>query len=213
VSHYRVENCAPVRFHWRPGASEPSNLDSFSAICRTAENAGLDSVEVPGEMAEALALARDMAKETNCIQFRIRCAGSACESGTAWAELRARIILHCSLAEVDLDQAATAIAQYRELGADEIDVEGESAHAAFLAIRQADCLWRRPGRPDQVYADALPVLHFGKDAGLVIAIAGQVKSVPAFAAKGISQFLLEGRLDLAESAEFVRRLKQDLRGG
>jgi hypothetical protein len=207
-----LEIARSVRFHWRPGASEPSNPDSFPAIYRAAENAGLDSIEVPGEMAKALALARDAAKETSCVKFRIRCAGSTTEIGIAWAELRGRIILHFALAEVELDRAATAIAQYRELGVDEIDVEGDSAQAAFLAIQQADCLWRRPGRPDQVYADALPVLHFGKDAGLVIAIAGQVKSLPAFAAKGISQFLLEGRLDPADSAEFVRTLKQDLRG-
>ena len=46
----------------------------------------------------------------------------------------------------------------------------ETAGAAFLAIKQADCLWRLPNRVNQVYADALPVLHFGKEVGLASAV-------------------------------------------
>lgn len=56
---------------------------------------------------------------------------------------------------------------FKESEVPEMRVEGNSAEAAFPAIKQADCLWRLPDRPDQVYADALPVLHFGKEVGLV----------------------------------------------
>jgi alkanesulfonate monooxygenase len=47
------------------------------------------------------------------------------------------------------------------------ELEGQTAETAFVAIRQGDCLWRQPHRPNQVYADALPVLHFDKEVGLV----------------------------------------------
>lgn len=48
----------------------------------------------------------------------------------------------------------------------EIFVEGDSAEAAELAIKFADCLWLKPKRPEQLYSDALPVLHMGKEVGL-----------------------------------------------
>ena len=163
-------------------------------------------------MANALTLAREAAKKTGCVKLRIRWAASGPEIGPALAELKDRIILHFAVAEAKIEMAATAIAQYRAFGAKEIDVEGDSAEAAFLAIKNADCLWRSPGRPDQVYADALPVLHFGKDVGLVIPVDAHVKSLHAFEEKGISQFLLEGRPVGTDLAEFVRTLKQDTGG-
>jgi hypothetical protein len=48
----------------------------------------------------------------------------------------------------------------------EIFVEGTSAEAAELAIKFADCLWLLPKRAEQIYSDALPVLHMGKEVGL-----------------------------------------------
>ena len=48
----------------------------------------------------------------------------------------------------------------------EIFVEGVSAEAVELAIKFADCLWLKPKRADQLYSDALPVLHMGKEVGL-----------------------------------------------
>jgi hypothetical protein len=89
-----------------------------------------------------------------------------------WDFLGGRLIVHTYFAlDCDLLRAGEFIINCRQYfssrNAPKFDVEGESAEAAFLTIKQADCLWRRPHRPAQVYADALPVLHFGKEVGLV----------------------------------------------
>ena len=71
---------------------------------------------------------------------------------------------------------------FKESEAPEMHVEGNSTEAAFLAIKQADCLWRLPDRPNQVYADALPVLHFGKEVGLVSSVIARATRPEAFEA-------------------------------
>jgi alkanesulfonate monooxygenase SsuD/methylene tetrahydromethanopterin reductase-like flavin-dependent oxidoreductase (luciferase family) len=96
----------------------------------------------------------------------------------AWEILEHRLIVHLSFSVEESSatehrflQAGEFLTNCRGLfdryQRPEFDVEGESAGAAFVAIKYADCLWRRPAHPPQVYADALPVLHFGKQVGLV----------------------------------------------
>lgn len=51
-----------------------------------------------------------------------------------------------------------------------LHIFGNSSEAAFLAIKYGDCLWRFPGGREDTYAHALPILHFGKEVGLVAGV-------------------------------------------
>jgi alkanesulfonate monooxygenase len=180
----------PLRFHWSPHPEEGSyDPARFIGLCRSAEAMGVESVHVPvaGSLSNALALALAAGAETARVRFRIGwdAAGVLAslfghEMKTACAALPRRLIFHLSFGteETALDgcfaQAADFLANCRglfdESMAPAFDVEGDTADAAFLAIKQADCLWRLPSRGNQVYADALPVLHFGKEVGLLGAV-------------------------------------------
>jgi hypothetical protein len=138
----------------------------------------------------ALELAAEVGRQTARLRFRIGCSFeqmlrslSGREIQAAWETLGARLIIHTILEAEEgsednsLRSACEFIANCRGLFQDcrgpAFDVEGDSSEAAVLAIKHGDCLWRHPGRPNQVYADALPVLHFGKEVGLVISIAAR----------------------------------------
>ncbi len=173
-----------IRFHWSQPTFESSRGD-FIRLCHEAENAGLESIHVPGggSLTDALAMALAAGKGTSRIRFRIGwdAAGvlatlTGRELIETWEALNGRLIVHMILGNSEPRtnghpaRAGDFLDNCRELfpngSAPAFDVEGETADAAFLAIKHADCLWRLPCRPQQVYADALPVLHFGKDVGL-----------------------------------------------
>ena len=64
-------------------------------------------------------------------------------------------------------------------------MEGQAAAAAFLAIKHADRLWRRPARPTMVDGDARPVLHFGTEVGLVASLVARETRNEALAAAAV----------------------------
>jgi alkanesulfonate monooxygenase SsuD/methylene tetrahydromethanopterin reductase-like flavin-dependent oxidoreductase (luciferase family) len=171
------------RFHWSPYPGGPApSVPEFIALCREAERAGAESIHVPvtAPLSDALALATAAGTETTRIRFRIGWSfGDILKSLygrdllQAAQSLRGRLIIHTVFLQPqhEFDSAREFIANCRALfpesEAPAFDIEGETAEAAFLAIQHGDCLWRLPHRPRQVQADALPVLHFGKEAGLV----------------------------------------------
>jgi alkanesulfonate monooxygenase SsuD/methylene tetrahydromethanopterin reductase-like flavin-dependent oxidoreductase (luciferase family) len=184
----RVET--PIQFHWSPLPDEDwHDAARFVNLCRCAEESGFESVHVPvaSDLSDALALATVAGMETNHVRFRIGWDFDGVlrslfgrEVKEAWTALQGRLIFHMSFGSEDatrngrFGQAADFLENCRrlfnQLEFPEFDVEGETAEAAFLAIKHATCLWRLANRPDQVYADALPVLHFGKRVGLLSSV-------------------------------------------
>ena len=178
-------------------------------------------------------------KETASIKFMV---GLECRAeGTApaeWAQevvkarvlLGTRLLIHLRLDNVEsVAWAGEFLDGLGESELPEIHVEGETAQAAFLAIQRGNCLWRLPARPEQVYADALPLLHFGKEVGLVSTIVARetrqeaqeaaaalhaeltamigsfeevAEAVYGFKKKSISQFLFRGWPDRQELMYF-----------
>ena len=239
----------PLRFHWSPYPDENSgDATAFIDFCRQAEGSGVESVYV-----HEMALASAAGMETSVIKFRI---GIGCGvDGMAPAEwarevvkaraiLGTRLLIHLRLDSAEsVAWAGEFLDRLVESERPEIHVEGETAQAAFLAIQRADCLWRLPGRPEQVYADALPVLHFGKEVGLVSSIIARAtrqealeaaaalhtestamigsfeevaEAVHGFKRKSISQFLFHGWPDRQELLYFgsgVLPLVRALEGG
>jgi alkanesulfonate monooxygenase SsuD/methylene tetrahydromethanopterin reductase-like flavin-dependent oxidoreductase (luciferase family) len=177
----------PLQFHWSAcagdGLGEPI---AFLRICRDAERVGLESVHVPiaTHLADALKLAVSAGRETERIRFRVGCDFNRVLASLTGRELKkasqalgSRLIIHLAF---DAGEAAgngsflsagEFITNCRNLFLDgqapHFDVEGEASEAAFLAIKHADCLWRWAQSPSQVHADARPVLHFGKEVGLM----------------------------------------------
>jgi alkanesulfonate monooxygenase SsuD/methylene tetrahydromethanopterin reductase-like flavin-dependent oxidoreductase (luciferase family) len=145
----------------------------------------MESVHVPiaSCLPEALELAVMAASETCQVKCRIGWNFSAIMASLPGRELRRvwEIVGNRLIVHMIFDGTETAL-KGNPIAADELvancrflfpapggpqwDVEGESAEAAFLAIKRGDCLWRLPNRPNQVRADAVPVQHFGKAAGL-----------------------------------------------
>jgi alkanesulfonate monooxygenase SsuD/methylene tetrahydromethanopterin reductase-like flavin-dependent oxidoreductase (luciferase family) len=171
-----------LQVHWSsaPCALQPE-LDDFLRLARLAERCGLDSVHVPlyASPPQALEWAVSAAAETARVSFRVgtdfTCILQNLRGKALLQAARAlpgRLILHILFSENEepLNAAKEFAANLQALfpGADvpRFDVEGQSAEAAFLAIQRGDCLWRLPDVPDQVYADALPILHFGKHVGM-----------------------------------------------
>lgn len=179
-----------IQFHWSPLPDKCSrDAAQFVDLCRCAEASGFESVHVPvaSDLSDALALAIAAGVETNHIKFRI---GWNFEEvlrslfgrkmKEAWVTLQGRLIFHMNFDSEDaarngrLEQATEFMTNCRclfdQLEVPEFDIEGETAEAAFLAIKHANRLWRLANRPDQIYADALPVLHFGKRVGLLSSV-------------------------------------------
>jgi alkanesulfonate monooxygenase SsuD/methylene tetrahydromethanopterin reductase-like flavin-dependent oxidoreductase (luciferase family) len=181
---------AALKFHWSTYPDENSDDDArFVDLCRCAEAYGLESVHVPRAtcLSDALTLARAAGQKTTRIKFRIgwgfdRIIASlrGREMREAGAALEGRLVFHMSFGDEDTirdgayAQAEEFLVNCRHVFAASecpaFDVEGETAEIAFIVIKHADCLWRLPNRPRQVYADALPVLHFGKNVGLVTSV-------------------------------------------
>ena len=171
-----------LQVHWSsaPCALQPE-LDDFLRLARLAERSGIHSVHVPlyTSPSQALEWAGAAAAETSRVSFRVG-ADFACTLQNLRGEtllqaaraLPSRLIMHILFSgnQERLDAAREFVTNLQSLfpggDAPRFDVEGQSAEAAFLAIQRGDCLWRMPDVPDQVYADALPVLHFGKHVGM-----------------------------------------------
>jgi alkanesulfonate monooxygenase SsuD/methylene tetrahydromethanopterin reductase-like flavin-dependent oxidoreductase (luciferase family) len=133
-----------------------------------------------------------------------------------------RLAIRMKTEPADLARAGRDLTECRgRFGGSAIHVEGDGAEAAWLAILHADCLFRKADRPDQAHADALPVLHLGKEVGLAASViarrsrdeaihaladmagapdvlAGSFEEVAAmllaYRQRGISHFLIRGRL-------------------
>jgi hypothetical protein len=214
-------------FHWGAPADptwrEPAR---FVDVCRRAASAGFESIDIPHApgVAEAIALAVAAAGAIPDLRFRVTCAPPASLLGAALADervkdtlkdavaaLERRLILHVKIndddcvRDDDVAEAAAALESCRRLFADsagpELDVEGQAAEAAFLAIRHADRLWRRPASPTMVDADAWPVLHFGTEVGLIASVVARETASEALAA---ASDLLPDAGDLAnDSASWI----------
>jgi alkanesulfonate monooxygenase len=177
----------PLRFHWSACAGDGlGGPVAFLSLCRDAERVGLESVHVPIAipLPDALELAVSAGRETERIRFRVGCDFNrilASLTGrslkTASEALGSRLVIHMAFNAVESAgnggylSAGEFITNCRKLFLDgrqpQFDVEGESSEAAFLTIKHADCLWRWAQSPNQVHADARPVLHFGKEVGLI----------------------------------------------
>ncbi len=171
----------------------------------------------------------DAAAETGTLAFRVP--HDAVTPGCCDPK---RLILCWRIGRADVEAVGREITSRRdEFPGAGIAVEGDSADAAWIAIKHADCLFRRADRLDQTYADALPVLHLGREVGLTahliarrtreeaVEAAGDLfeadgvltgsyqgiaEAVMAYRRKGITQFLLRGRAghdDLTPLAEGV----------
>ena len=221
---------SPLRFHWSPHATEvPKSIPAFMEFCREVQSAGMESVAVEGD---ALLLVPAAIADGIDIRFRISCGdGSSVENlahrlGSA-IEAPCRLILHwradgSAQGESPQDRSLTvaarkSVVEFRagwllpDAQIPEVHVEGDSADAAFFAIQHADCLWRHPHLPNQVHADALPVLHFGKEVGLVTSLIARATREEAFeAARSLlpadSPHRVGSRFLLDQSPSLDRRL-------
>jgi hypothetical protein len=191
----------PLQFHWSSDSCVGSRgTDHFFALCADAEQVGLDSVHVPAsdDRSSGLELALLAGRHTAGLKFRVgwgfqRVLASLTgrDLSNAWQELGSRLIVHLAFPEFDpVDRgpflaAAEFLANCHNLfppqHEPQFDIQGESSQAAILAIKRADCLWRRAQHPRQARADALPVLHFGKQTGLVFDIVARPSRDEAFA--------------------------------
>ena len=189
-------------FHWGTPADrtwgEPAR---FADVCRRAVAAGFASVDLPEtrSIADAIGLVAGAATAIGDLRFRLTqprpaSLGEALAQPAvhdACAALAERLILHVKTDgdESDVAEAVAMLESCRRRFADsacpEVNVEGESAEAAFLAIKQADRLWRRPARPTMVEGDARPVLHFGTQVGLVTSMVARETTTEALAAAAV----------------------------
>jgi hypothetical protein len=205
-------------FHWGCPADqawrEPARLVD---VCRRAVAAGFESVELPvtRSVADALSLAASAATAIGDVRFRITCPASAAlgaelaDEGLkdACTALDGRLIVHVRMDDDDSSQdagiaeAGAVLESWRRLVNDsarpEVDVEGQAAEAAFLAIKHADRLWRQPDRPTMVDGDAWPVLHFGTQVGLVASLVARETRSEALDAASV---LFAHAVDLANDS-------------
>jgi alkanesulfonate monooxygenase len=207
----------PLRFHWSDCAGDEPV--AFLPICHDAERLGFESVHAPmaTPLPDALAFAVAAGRETGRIRFRVGCDFNRILASLTGRELKkaaealgSRLIIHMTFdAEEPAGDgryfsAGEFITNCRKLfvngQAPQFDVEGETSEAAFLAIKHADCLWRWMQSPNQVHADALPVLHFGKEVGLTtLVIARETREQALESAMG---FLPALNLEPASSSAF-----------
>jgi hypothetical protein len=182
----------PLQFHWSSDSCVGSHgTDHFLALCADAEQVGFDSVHVPAsdDRSSGLELALLAGRHTTGLKFRVgwefqRVLASLTghDLSNAWQELGPRLIVHLAFPEFDpVDRgpflaAAEFLANCHNLFAPQHEPQFD-----ILAIKRADCLWRRAQHPRQVRADALPVLHFGKQTGLVFDIVTRPTRDEAFA--------------------------------
>jgi alkanesulfonate monooxygenase SsuD/methylene tetrahydromethanopterin reductase-like flavin-dependent oxidoreductase (luciferase family) len=179
-------NLAP-EFHYSPiPGDESPPLGGFVDLCRAAEAAGYRSIHVPifNCASESLRFAIAAGDATTAICLRVGWSFESLLASLRGAELAracqalpGRIAVHMRFTGAEPAHDGNYISAGELIGnlraccdtapAPPFDVEGDAAEAAFLAIKHASCLWRLPKRAKQAFADALPVLHFGKPTGLV----------------------------------------------
>jgi hypothetical protein len=175
----------PLRFHWHPADVQLLDAEAFSAISQYAEECGLESIAVPENLPASFAMA---GRTTRKIKFLAQCGTGEIpepclvEQTGAFSELPPERVIICLPFDQLCDRVCRGgsgmeeyyscvhelLGAYRRLAGwgPEIFVKGTSAEAAVLAIKFADCLWLSWKRPEQIYSDALPVLHMGKEAAL-----------------------------------------------
>ena len=189
-------------FHWGTPVDRTSRERArFADVCRHAIAAGFASVDVPEarSMGDAIGLATAAARAIGDVRFRLTCPTPAsldealadANVTDACAALAERLILHVKTDadESGVAEAVAVLASCRQRFTDsarpEVNVEGQSAETAFIAIKQADRLWRRPARPTLVDGDARPVLHFGTQVGLVTSMVARETTSEALAAAAV----------------------------
>jgi alkanesulfonate monooxygenase len=209
----------PLRFHWNPAAGNWPETGALIDVCRYAEECGIESVLVNMESTRDDPLAPFVVtgSATRRIRFMAGC-GTGSISAVLFAQqinavlglLPGRIFIYIPFdqllryfcGEEETPAAEEHYARIREFlttcctlckPTPEIFLEGSSAEAAVLAIKFADCLWHLPKRPEQVYSDALPVLHMGKEVGLRVSLIARATAEEARATA--SMLLPAGRSD------------------
>ncbi|WP_263352898.1 hypothetical protein [Acidicapsa acidisoli] len=175
----------------------------------------MDSIQIPISESFSTALEWAVAAGSVCTRIRFRIGGDlTCLLDTlrgrdlmeASDALSGRLIVHLHLPDNGEKKDASFRSAEEFLGnlrgafsersAPQFDIEGDSAGAAYLAIKQADCLWRTVDRPERAFADALPVLHFGKEVGLRCSvITGETREEAIEAAAKSLPEKLAGRLE------------------
>lgn len=176
----------PMRVHWSVQCGgAPCEFERFAEDCNAAQAAGAESIEVPVCSTVSTALEWAVAAGSVCGNMRFRVgADFAClldtlrgrDLAAAASALGGRLIMYlrivdsCERGSASFCSAEEFLRNLRaacsKSCAPQFDVVGDSAAAAYLAIKQADCLWRTADRSAQAFADALPVFHFGKEVGL-----------------------------------------------
>jgi hypothetical protein len=173
-----MQTAPALRFHWSSySADDPGDPAAFLQRCHAAEAAGFESIHVPRP--ECLRAAHAWAEIASRLHFRVDW-----DFRELLGPLGDRLILHMRVGVDDYPSAVECVANFPRRGGPAFDVEGDSAEAAFLAIQYADRLWRLPHRPNQMHADALPVLHFGKEVGIVSAVIARESREEALATAG-----------------------------
>jgi hypothetical protein len=219
----------PLRFHWAP-AEDFGGVEALIGLCRRAEAAGVESVELN---APELVLAA--ASKTEALAFRVTHDVAAAIPPDALGARRLIVRIKIDhIKDADLAQAGRDLERLRKrfegsaihveaihveaihveaihveaihveaIHVEAIHVEGDTAEAAWLAIQHADCLFRCAGPPGQAYADALPVLHMGKAVGLiapVIARRGRDEAIEAAAGLAGARGVLAGSFEEVAAA-------------
>lgn len=180
----------PLRFHWHPLTESLLEADKLTAVSQHAEKCGFESVVVQIPLASETFRTTVAAagKATQKIKFLVRYEADQVPKRNFPKQislvvelLAGRVAIYLPfdqngrpLCEEDTkaEEYYSSICEFlcecRALPEPrpEIFVEGVSAEAEELAIKFADCLWLKPKRPEQIYSDALPVLHMGKEVGL-----------------------------------------------
>lgn len=179
----------PLRFHWHPFPENLLEAGKLVAESRYAEECSFESIAVQAGLLSETFLTSliEASRATKKIKFLVRCEANPVPKWNYLQQIR--VIPDLSAARVNIylpfDQDGSALCPssnveaydssirefLRECSAlsdprPEIFVEGVSAEAAELAIKFADCLWLKPKRAEQIYSDALPALHMGKEVGL-----------------------------------------------
>jgi hypothetical protein len=176
---------SPLQFHWCLASTDSGALES-AARSGIFESVMLEPVLTSRAQIEAaLDVARDIPDLRLTIPIRYDAVTAnellsyATDRRNLWNVICARLPFvprHGAGSGSDWYRIANAfLREFRALpGGSEtapIHLYGNSSEAAVLAIKYADCLWRFAAGMEDTYSAALPMLHFGKEVGIVAGLA------------------------------------------
>jgi hypothetical protein len=173
-----------LRFHWSLAPSDIRALEN-AAQGGIFESVMLEpALTAPGEIAAALEIVRAIPQLTLMVPFRYdampveQFRADIPDSRIVW-------LLACARLPFASRGSTPAPPEWyrdsdrflREMNAlwsgcrpARLHVYGNTSEAAVLAIKYGDCLWRFPAGSEDIYSHALPILHFGKEVGLVASL-------------------------------------------